>query len=83
MILVLSQETTKYGTSFELQAEKKSAFISVSDYSLQVICNNASHSVWRGAGKVFSGKDVWQKAMDAYKSAEMKAMIQYAKEEMA
>lgn len=82
MIMVLSIDRSEHGTSFELQAEKKAAYIYVSSHYVQVICKNASHSVWRGAGKVFHGDNAWDQAKEAYKSSEMKAMIDFARGEM-
>lgn len=57
---------------------KRSAYISYSkDSYINVCCKNASHMVWRGAGKVFWNG--WDEAVSAYKSAGMKAMINEAK----
>lgn len=57
---------------------KKKFFITKhSDGWVNIVMLNASHSVWRSAGKVFSSFD---KAKDNYKSSAAKSALDYAKE---
>jgi hypothetical protein len=42
---------------------------------IQVICQNASHRVWRGSGKFFR---TTEEALNGYKSGAMKAIIMAA-----
>lgn len=52
---------------------KTSATVVVhTDGNCRVICQNAAHKVWKGFGRLFA--DVG-KATEAYKSAEMRALI--------
>lgn len=65
--------------SFELSTEKKSAFIHISSTGyINVLCKNAAHCAYRGMGRFFWHG--WDEALAAYKSSDMKAMIQLAKE---
>lgn len=81
-ILVIEAVEFESSKSIELQTEKKSALIYFAGSYLQVVCQNAAHRVWGGAGRVFHGGDAWEQAVAAYKSPEMKAMIRFAKFEM-
>jgi len=70
----------EHGSSIEMICGNKTAFVYSSSIGyLQVICQNAAHKCFRGAGKVFHGDNAWGLALDAYKSADMKAMIECAK----
>jgi uncharacterized protein involved in outer membrane biogenesis len=42
-----------------------------------VVVNNAVHQAWRGPGKTYGS---WNSAKSAYKSSEMKAMLEYAEQ---
>jgi len=70
-------ETAKSSSGSYLQAtcNKTSAMVCVHNHGLQVICQNACHKVWRGAGRFFPTAAA---AFAGYKSAEMKAIIQAA-----
>jgi hypothetical protein len=70
-------ETLKGQHGFYVTATcgKTSAMVAIHSDHVQVICQNAAHKVWRGAGKFFPN------AVDAlanYRSSEMKAIIQSA-----
>ena len=70
----------EFGTHIEAQAGKQKATVSIYKGSLanlgvQVVCQNASHRAFRGAGKFF--KDIGA-ALDNYRSAEMRAIIELA-----
>lgn len=67
--------TSKYGTHAHVACGKVEAAVSVMTHGLQVCCMNASNRVWRGAGRFFPSVEA---AMENYKSAEMKAIIQAA-----
>lgn len=51
---------------------KVSACVCINDYQVRVICQNAAHKVWRGAGRAFA---TVAEALAAYKTPEMKAII--------
>ena len=51
---------------------KVTACVCINDYEVRVICQNASHKVWRGAGRAFQTAN---EAVAAYKKPEMKAII--------
>ena len=51
---------------------KVSAMVAVDQWGVRVICQNASHRCWRGAGRFF--QDI-ASAVAGYKTAEMKAII--------
>lgn len=47
------------------------------DFSLNVLCKNASNRVWRGFGNWFT---TWEQALDHYKSAAAITAINHARE---
>lgn len=51
---------------------KTSATVVINDWEIRVICHNAAHKVWRGAGRAFA---TVTEALSAYKTPEMKAII--------
>lgn len=82
MILVIETTADEYGMGIELQGEKKGAYIRCTDHYVQVICRNAANAAWRGQGKHFHGDNAWEQALQGYKSAEMKELIRFARQEM-
>lgn len=83
MVLVTSIERDEYGITIDLATEKKSATVRQSSAGyVQVICRNAANRVWSGGGKVFYGANAWDDATAAYKSSDMKAMIEAARQEI-
>lgn len=56
----------------EATCGKTSALIWVDAHRFRVICQNASHKVWRGFGRLF--RDAAE-ASEGFKSAAMKAII--------
>lgn len=60
---------------FQAVCGKKSAFVSICPRWITVCCQNAAHKVWRGAGRTF---ETIAEAFEAYKSPEMRAIIQAA-----
>ncbi|MBU2538105.1 MAG: hypothetical protein KKH22_06675 [Proteobacteria bacterium] len=75
-IMILEQSEGNNVKYFTLKAGNKEAFVSVHrDGTIQVCCKNASHRVWRGAGRIFDDK---ASALASYKSNEMRAMIEAA-----
>jgi len=71
------ESTTETGRYFyvEMTAGKHAATICINPNDVRVIVQNASHKVWRGAGKYFATVDA---AVANYKSDAVKAMIQHA-----
>jgi DNA-binding protein H-NS len=70
----------EYSVFVSATAGKISASVSIykgemASLGVQIICKNASHRVWRGAGKLFSSVS---EALQNYKSPEMKAIINAA-----
>lgn len=72
-VKISNQQTFASGsTFFELTCGKKSAHIIIFSEGIQVCCLNASHKVWKGAGKYYY---TIEEALNSYKSEEMQAMI--------
>ena len=74
-IQIHSHEIENETSYFEMTSGKRSAHINYNRKTncVNIVCKNASHSVWRGSGKYFWGG--WDEAIKGYKSAEMQAMI--------
>ena len=78
-IEITEKVTTEYATYISMATEKKAAFVSINnDGTIQVICKNAAHAAFNGAGRFFNSI---QEAVEGYKSGAMKAMIQTAAEQ--
>jgi UDP-N-acetylmuramyl pentapeptide synthase len=60
---------------FQATCGKKSAFVSICPRWITVCCQNAAHQVWRKCGRTF---ETIAEAVAAYKSPEMRAIIQAA-----
>jgi hypothetical protein len=75
--MITKATETEYTKHFEITCGKTTAYVGIGkkDGSAQVCSYNASHKAWRGMGKHFSTKD---DAMNNYRSAEMKAIIEAA-----
>jgi len=78
-IQVIHERRVGQRMHFELATEKKSAFISYNGEHgwIDVCCQNAMHQAWRGMGRTFHSFD---QALAAYKSSDMKAMIEFVRE---
>ena len=76
-VIITKQAKQNDSHLFEITCGKKTAHIWVSPFNVMVCCLNASHRAWGGLGKRF---DSLQDAINGYKSAEMKAIIQTAAE---
>lgn len=76
-IIITNFEENENYKSYEAICGKKEAHVYISKKSnyINVTCKNASHRVWRGGGRNF---ETLQNAIEAYKSAEMKSIIEYA-----
>ena len=68
-------QRTEYGVYLTATCGKISAMIGITEYGIRVVCMNASHRAWRGAGRHF--EDI-AAALAAYKRPEMRAMIMAA-----
>ena len=68
------QNVTKseHGTYFNCKACKKSVYVSVTEWNINVCVSNASHQAWGGSGRFFQTFD---EAIKAYKSEEMKELL--------
>ena len=78
-IMVTNHSNANGRISYEMTSGTKTAYVS-SNAALgvvDVLCMNASHRAWRGMGRTFGS---WTEAKAAYKSADMKAMIEYAED---
>lgn len=72
-ILITDEFTTPSSKGATYTINKTSAFVSVrTDGSVNVCVLNASHRAYRRMGKVFSSLT---EAINAYKSADMKAIL--------
>ncbi len=79
-ILVTEQYENEGRVSFEMATEKREAFVSYHAglATITVLCHNAASRTQRfSPGKTFWS---WEDAIAGYKSADMKAMIQHARE---
>jgi hypothetical protein len=83
--IIQSSEINPDGTSHVYaSAGKISAYVGqYKGRHVTVSCLNASNRAWRGMGRTFHGKDAFDQALAAYKSAEMKAIIAAAREHIA
>lgn len=80
-ILISAINPDKYGTYITASTEKTEALIGFyKDGSINVVCKNAAHRVWRGAGRHFVSL---ADALAGYKSASMRALIQAAADVLA
>ena len=70
--MITSDETTEYGRYISAACGKTSADVFIYSHEVRVIVKNASHKVWRGAGKGF--KDI-ATAVESYKSGDMKSIL--------
>ncbi len=79
-IVILDQVEENGSQYIELATEKKAAFISFNKKKnyVNVICKNAAHQAYKGSGRHFWNG--WSDALAAYKSHDMKAMIEAAKQ---
>ena len=73
-IMITSQSQNNGRVYFELSSQKKDANISFNAElgMVNVLCKNASHKAWKGVGRTFWS---FEEARAAYKSSDMKAMI--------
>lgn len=78
-IVINEQSRTENRINFELTIGKKTAFVGYSFAlrSVDVCVYNASHRAWKGCGRTFWS---FEEAFAAYKSSEVKAMIQFLKD---
>ncbi len=75
-ILIIRSETVEAGKYFEASCGKTIAHVYISKFGfINVCCNNASHKAWKASGRYFKSFD---DALAAYKSTEMKAIINAA-----
>jgi hypothetical protein len=77
-ILITESIKAEHGTYVTATCGKTSAFVCIHRGGLdgiRVCCKNASHRVFRGAGKFFANLE---DAINGYRSPEMKAIIQAA-----
>lgn len=75
--MITSSSKTETSVYVEATCGNKSALVSFTPYGVRVICQNAMHQVWRGAGKAFADVEA---ALAGYKSGEMKSIISAAAE---
>ena len=74
--------TNRTDTALEVTNGKQTAFVCTyrNTKGISVTCLNASHRVWRGAGRTFWS---WEEARNGYKSAFMKSVVDLAQSELA
>jgi len=79
-IMVTEQRNENGRVNFEMICGKKAAYVGYHAElgTIDVLCKNASHKVWKGMGRRFWGG--WSEAKAAYKSPEMRAMIEHAED---
>lgn len=71
----LKTETSHYAA---MTCGKTNAYVGVTKWGQWNVCvNNSAHKVWGGMGKFFAS---YEAALAAYKSAEMKAILNHARE---
>jgi len=74
-VIIIDNKQSATGSYFEAVCGKTSAYVWYGKFSgtINVCCKNASNRVWKGTGRTFWSID---DALAAYKSPEMKAIIQ-------
>jgi len=76
---ILQQTDTSRALYLTATCGKVSGCVSIqSDWGVRVICQNVAHKVWKRSGRGFP---TVAEALAAYKSPEMKAIIQTAEKE--
>lgn len=75
-ILTTNESRSETRLSLELACGKKAAYVGYNfRFGMVDVCvYNASHKVWGGMGRTFRS---FSEALDAYKSPEVKAMIEH------
>lgn len=82
-IQILEQTTDNGNHYFTMASDKKEVYLSADKHGTVNVCvQNAAHQVFRGSGKFFYGEKAWKEALNAYKSADVKAMIEFAYSEV-
>jgi len=76
-VAITSFSLTETGFYAAATCGRTSAYVSQNAWEVRVICQNASHQVWRGSGRAFK---TFEEAAAAYKKPEMKAIIQAVKD---
>lgn len=78
-IQIISQETDGERTYFKFQGKRNVVNVTVNPKVgyVNVLNETAAHRAYRGMGKTF---DNFAQALNAYKSAEMKSILQYVAE---
>lgn len=77
-VIITKANAVETGKYIEADCGKISAHIFISDFGyINVCCKNASHKAWKANGRYFRSFD---EALNGYKSAEMKAIINAAQE---
>ena len=82
-ITITRHDITDNTSTFSMSSDKKDAFVSycAGNGSITVCCKNAAHGVYKGMGRTFFHG--WEEAKGAYKSADMKAMIQLVEDKVS
>jgi hypothetical protein len=84
MDILLSVTTNEAGRFYKSSTEKVTVSVSVCRHYMQVCVHNASASLNRNlGGKVFHNEDRFAQAIDAYKSAAVKAILEKIRDEEA
>jgi hypothetical protein len=79
--MIQSQEVLDNGSLwFEMSCGSRAIQIYVAKSYASFCVANASHAVWRGAGRVFHGDDKFDRAEASYKCGKVKSMIVIAKQ---
>ena len=78
-IHIISQDTDGERTYYKFQGKRNIVNVTVNSKIgyVNVLNENAAHRAYRGMGKTF---DNMVQALNAYKSAEMKSILQYVAE---
>ena len=80
-MIILEEEKTEKTISIEVISGKREVHVSYNKGlgCVNVLCRNASHNAFRGAGRTFWGHmEAFTNAKNAYKSSDVKAAIEYA-----
>lgn len=73
-VLITQTHRSKYSTTIEAICDKTTGVVSMyPDGSMQVLCVNAAHRCWKGGGRWVRNLS---EALETYRSAAMKAIIQ-------
>lgn len=83
-IMIINETKTETNIYTTMQINSKEIFVgsNLDGTYVNVLVKNASHKVFRGMGKHFHGQNAFDKALEAYKSSEVKTAIKHVQSQL-